>query len=118
MKDFDVERLKNGKDPETFTIGGEKFTLRDYVPAESLALFSRTEVNGFADTLKVYDEFVKAVVIEKDYPKWEKVRQEADPPLTLWAVEQVVFWAMGVAAGRPTEASSSSRRGRTAPAAT
>ena len=117
-KDFDVDRAVNGKKPETFSIGGERFTVRPYVSAQVLADFGRREVANFGDTVEAYDTFVKECVVEGDAAKWEKVRAEADPPISVGAIEQVVWWLMDKVSGRPTEASSSSRRGRTAPAGT
>jgi hypothetical protein len=117
-KDFDVERTANGAPQQTFTLGGEKFTVRRFVPAEVLAEFGRREVKNFGDTLDAYDKLVKACLEDSDGEKWDKVRREADPPLTLGAVEQVLWWLVDAASGRPTEASSSSRRGRAAQAAT
>lgn len=118
-KNFDEERVStNGKAPVTFALGGETFTVRPYVSAEVLAEFGRRQVANFGETLDAYDEFVKGCILEEDAPKWDKVRKDADPPLTVGAVEQVLWWIMDQAAGRPTEASSSSRRGRAAQAAT
>lgn len=118
-KDFDSERTsRNGKKPVTFAIGGETFTVREHVSAEVLANFGRREVRHYGDTLDAYDTFIKECIVESDAKKWDKVRKEADPPLTIGAVEQVLWWIMEQAADRPTEASSSSRRGRAAQAAT
>lgn len=117
-KDFDAERNLNGTPPETFTLGGEKFTVRQVVSANVLAVFGRRQVVHFGETLDAYDEFVKSCLVPEDAEKWDKVRREADPPLTVGAIEKVLWWLMDVAAGRPTEASSSSRRGRAAQAAT
>lgn len=117
-RDFDVERTANGQAQVTFKVGGEEFTVRRYVNAEVLAQFGKRSITNFGDTLEAYDAFVKACVEESDAEKWDKVRAEADPPLTVNAVEQVLWHIMDIATGRPTEASSSSRRGRAAPAAT
>lgn len=117
-KNFDEERAVNGKKPVTFSLGGETFTIRPYVSAEVLGAFGRRQVANFGDTLDAYDEFVKGCILEADAAKWDKVRAEADPPLTIGAIEQVLWWVMDQASDRPTEASSSSRRGRAAQAAT
>lgn len=118
VKDFDVERSANGKPAETFVVGGERFTIRQFVSAEVLADFGRREVKNFGDTMEAYDQFVKQCIEPGDAEKWDKVRKEADPPLTVGAVEQILWWVMDLVTGRPTEASSSSGRGRGARAAT
>jgi hypothetical protein len=118
-KNFDEERVHaNGAKAVTFELGGEKFTIREYVSAEVLAVFGRRQVANFGDTMEAYDEFVKECVVPGDAEKWDKVRAEADPPLTVGAVERVLWWIMDQVTDRPTEASSSSRRGRAAPVAT
>lgn len=118
-KNFDEERVStNGKKPVTFSLGGETFTIRQYVSADVLATFGRRQVANFGDTMEAYDEFLKACILEADGPKWDKVRREADPPITVGAVERVLWWVMDQVTDRPTEASSSSRRGRAAQAAT
>lgn len=117
-KDFDAERNSNGQPEQTFVLGGETFTVRRFVHADVLATFGRRDVQNFGDTLDAYDGFVKACLAEGDAEKWDKVRREADPPLTVGTVEQVLWWIMDQATGRPTEASSSSRRGRAAQPAT
>lgn len=117
-KNFDAERVSGSKDPVTFTVGGEMFTVREWVPADVLGEFGRREVSHYGDTLDAYDNFVKQCVVEADAEKWDKVRKEADPPLTLGQVETILWWLVGQVTDRPTEASSSSRRGRAAPAAT
>lgn len=117
-RDFDVERTANGQPQPTFVVGGETFTVRQFVPAEVLAEFGRREVKNFGDTLDAYDKLVKACIEESDGKKWDKVRKSAEPPLTLGTVEQVLWWLVDAASGRPTEASSSLRRGRAAQAAT
>lgn len=117
-KDFDAERSVNGKEPVTFKVGGETFTVRPHVPADVLAEFGRRQVANFGDTMDAYDAFMKSCIVEQDGEKWDKVRREADPPLTVGDVEQVLWWVLDQATGRPTEASSSSRRGRAAQTAT
>lgn len=112
-KDFDAERVvTNGRGPSTFTVGGKRFTLREFVSAEVLAEFSRREVDGYAGLLESYDEFVKACVEPEQGKQWDVIRKEANPPLTLGSVEAVVDWVMGEVSARPTVASSSSRPGR------
>jgi hypothetical protein len=118
MKDFDAERTVNGKTPERFSVGGQQFTVRQYVSAEVLGEFGRREVANFDDTLQAYDRLLKECLVPEDGEKWDKVRREADPPLTIGAIESIVFWTIDKVSGRPTEASSSSRRGRAAQAAT
>ncbi len=113
-KNFDAERVaqSNGKKPATFVVGGETFTIREWVSAEVLADFGRREVAHFGDTMDAYDTFIKQCLVEADTEKWDKVRKTADPPLTVGQVETIIWWAMDEVADRPTEASSSSRRGR------
>jgi hypothetical protein len=119
-KDFDVERVAEheGKKPKTFSVGGEKFTIREYVSADVLAEFGKREVTHFGDTTDAYDTFIKQCIVESDAKKWDKVRHEADPPLTIGAIEKILWWLVDQVTDRPTEASSSSRRGRGVPAAT
>lgn len=112
-KDFDAERTStNGAKPTVFTLGGKQFTIRQFVSAEVLGEFSRREVGGYADLLDSYDEFVKACIEPGQGEQWDKIRKEADPPITVGAVEEVVDWIMGEVSARPTAASSSSRPGR------
>lgn len=117
-KDFDVERTVNGAKPKRFSVGGQKFQVRPYVSAEVLGEFGRREVANFDDTLQAYDKLVKECLEPDNGKAWDKVRQEADPPLTIGAIEQIVFWLIEQVSGRPTEAPSSSRRGRAAQTAT
>jgi hypothetical protein len=117
-KDFDQERAVNGAKPTTFSVGGQKFTVRPYVSADVLGEFGRRQVSHFGDTLDAYDKLVKECIAEDEAAKWDKVRHESDPPLTIGAIEQIVFWLIDSVSGRPTEAPSSSRRGRAVPAAT
>lgn len=112
-KDFDAERVEaNGKKPSTFTVGGQKFTLRPFVSAEVLAEFGRREVQHYGDALDAYDTFIKACVLDGEAEGWDKVRREAEPPLTVGQVEKILWWIMEEVADRPTAASSPSRPGR------
>jgi hypothetical protein len=119
-KDFDVERVAEygKKKAATFSLGGEKFTLKTAVSAEVLAEFGRREVAHYGDALEAYDKFIVACLDNGDGAKWDKVRKEANPPLTVGQVESVLWWIMDEVADRPTAASSPSRPGRGARQAT
>lgn len=125
MKNFDEEReqLKDKRDLE-FVIGGERFHVRPFIAPETMDAFTANtgkdakEGERAKTLLEVYDGWVEAVLVEGEAKKWAKVRKEANPPLSLHDIEEVVFWLVEVAAGRPTERSSSSGAGRRPPTAT
>lgn len=118
MKDFDQER-EQAKSQRTleFTIGGETFRIKPFVKPETMDAFAvgdtrQDEKGERRPVLDVYDEWVTSMLVEEDAPKWKRVREKADPPLNLEDIENVVFWLVEAAAGRPTARSSSSAPGR------
>lgn len=120
-RDFDQERqARVRRRTLTFKVGGETFRIKPFVTPEDMDSFKGTEEDAAAakGPMEVYDGYVKRMVVEEDVAKWDKVRKEADPPLNLQDVEDVVFFLVEAAAGRPTERPSSSGRGPAASGAT
>lgn len=115
-RDFDAERqARTRRRTLTFTVGGETFRMKPFVTPEDMDSFRQPEgAEKPKDPMEVYDSYVKRMVLEEDAPKWDIVRKEADPPLNLQDVEDVVFFLVEAAAGRPTERPSSSGRGPSA----
>lgn len=112
-RDFDQERQASvNRRVLTFKAGGETFHVKPFVRPEDMDSF-RALPDGTEDRtgVMVYDNYIKNMVIEEDAPKWDKVRLEADPPLSLADVETICYWLIEVATGRPTERPSSSGRG-------
>jgi len=83
-----------------------------------MKLFSGEGVDTIKDTITTLDTFIKEVLIPEDGERWDKVRAEAEPMITLHEVEEVAAFCLTEAAGRPTDAPSSRGRGRARPAAT
>lgn len=109
-RDFDAERqARVRRRTLTFKIGGETFHMKPFVSPEDMRVPHAAEGQTGLD---VYDGYVNRMLVEEDVPKWAKVRKEADPPLNLQDVEDIVFFLVEAAAGRPTERSSSSGPGR------
>lgn len=113
-KDFDAERQARSRRRQLeFTAGGETFHVKPFVSPEQMDAF-RVLPDGAesaATGVQVYDHYIKNMVVEEDAPLWDKVRKEADPPLSLADIEEIAHWLIEVATGRPTERPSSSGRG-------
>lgn len=116
MKDFDQERTQVKRDL-TFKAGGETFEIVPFVPPEHLDAFQPTNRAPGQSVLDKYDEWVLSMLTEESKPRWEKMRKEADPPMSLHDIEQVVFYLVEVATGRPTGRPSRSPSGQGSPAA-
>lgn len=116
MKDFDKEReATDARRDLSFTVGGVTFVAKKATVPEAMKAFSTEPEAGEArkNILDVYDEWVISMLEDPAQEKeWRRVRKEADPPLTMHVIEEVVFWLVEVAAGRPTGRPSSSGRGR------
>lgn len=117
-KDFDSERVAEiDASAREFTIGGEQFTIRVATAPEVYvrywdALRDSSSADGNltnTEFLAVLDDTVVALIEPGETDRWRHVRENADPPVTIRAISQVVDYCMGVQSGRPpTQASSSS----------
>lgn len=107
-KDFEAIRQARLKQRQlAFTVAGVTLEVKPFVPPETMSVF--TEGTEGKSPFEVYDEFVRRMVV--DGAQWDKLRREADPPLNLQDIEDVVYWLVEAAAGRPIERPSSSGRG-------
>ncbi len=113
-RDFDLER-EQGKNRRqlTFKAGGETFRVKAFVSPEQMDSFKEGDEPDEPDSTgaKVYDRYIKNMLESEDVANWDKVRKEADPPLSLADIETICYWLIEVATGRPTERLSSSGRG-------
>lgn len=117
-KDFDSERVAEiDASAREFTIGGEQFTIRVATAPEVYvrywdALRDSSSADGNltnTEFLAVLDNTVLALIEPGEADRWQTVRADAEPPITIRAISQVVDYCMGVQSGRPpTQASSSS----------
>jgi hypothetical protein len=114
MKDFEKERQEAAKEPErrqTFTVAGEVFHVRPFVPPEMLLYFDEWTAADTKQTITGFDDFVIEMIEPSEAKTWRKVRKEAKPPLNLDDIENIAFWLLGEAAGRPTKLPSRSLPG-------
>lgn len=116
MRDFDIERTALAKQRDAdlrFKIGGRELKARSHVPPEVMTQFQDEPVDPSATAaVKQFDDFIIQILEPESAEVWAEIREKADPPLSLWDVEQVAFELLRVSAGRPTIAPSSSGRGR------
>lgn len=98
----------------TFKLGGEEF---HYVigvrPEEILPWFEMRSGESILsadgerrmsqrEQLDVYDATIKTFLEPADHEKWDRVREAADPPLSLKDIDDLVDWLFEEQAGRPT----------------
>lgn len=115
MKDFDIQRQERKDADRDFHIGGETFTLKTGVRPEVIAKYE--EITGDTPATAVIAAFDTMIIdmIEPDddaAKRWRDLREREDDPLTLDDIGELVKWAMGEMAGRPTQQSSPSPAGR------
>jgi hypothetical protein len=76
--------------------------------AEMIAMGVRNDLSN-TQFLARLDETVLALIDPDQADRWKRVREQADPPITLRAIREVVDYCMEVQSGRPpTQVSSSS----------
>lgn len=109
MKDFDAARRERGdtEAPLDFRLGGEEFHPITYYPAGA---YLRLIVDGV--TIVRYPDFMRDVLPEAEYERFEKVIERKDDPIDVTDVKDVVEWLMGEYAARPTKPPTSSDGGR------
>lgn len=136
MKDFDQDpSTKRGsrlsQDFE-FMFGGEKLRLRNGIHVQSTAIdrwrdvLSRMlvpegeEPDGFKpveddEFLEVFQETMRAILLPGQEAAFERALVNDQAPVMIPDAFEVIFWAVGVVTGRPTDAPSPSSSGSTAP---
>lgn len=117
MKNFDEVRLERAALERSFQIGGETFSYRSSVlPEDLLPYFKmRTKEPGEPLTqeqqIAIYDDTVILYLADGEDKKWRKVRKEADPPISLSDIVDLIDWLFEEQASRPTGAPSDSSTG-------
>jgi hypothetical protein len=112
IKDFEAERIAAAADRAvTFTVAGHKFHVRPFVPPEMLLHFDSWTAADTKTTIEGFDNFIIGMIEPSEEKTWRKVRKDAKPPLNLDDVENIAFWLLGEAAGRPTKPPSPSQPG-------
>jgi hypothetical protein len=119
IKDFETERLAAAERRDTrFTVAGKTFHVRKFVPPETLLYFDDWVAADTHKTIEGFDSFVIAMIEESEEGQWREIRKKAKPPLNLDDIENIAFWLLGEAAGRPTTPPSASSPGSGVGAAT
>lgn len=120
MKNFDDARKERLNRERQFVIGGETFTFRPSVrPEDVLDWFemrtgeSLTGDDGLTQRqqVEVYDRTVLAFLEPSQDEAWAKVRADADPPITIKDISDLIEWLFEEQAGRPTSQPSDSSTG-------
>jgi hypothetical protein len=119
IKDFEAERLKAAEQRGTvFTVAGKTFHVRKFVPPETLLYFDDWVAADTHKTIEGFDNFIIEMIEPDEEKQWREIRKKAKPPLNLDDIENIAFWLLGEAAGRPTTPPSASSRGSGVGAAT
>jgi len=115
MKDFDQERATRtipDVDERTFTLGGETFTIRPSVRADTLAATSAvSQESSVADDVDAFDSVIEGFLEETDRPRYRTLRGRETDPVTFKDLMDVVGWMVAVNSGRPTQLASPSTAG-------
>lgn len=116
MKNFDEARNERASLERTFQIGGETFHYRPGVrPEEILPWFQMRAEEGGELTqeqqLGVYDDTVLAYLVPGQEKAWKKVRETAEPPVTILDMAELIDWLFEEQAARPTGQPSDSSSG-------
>lgn len=106
MKDFDALRSSREQHDRTFKLGGEIFTFRaSIVPEEAAELYDH--LDGFTPPLPLLEEVALVERAIKTFLEpgcrdlWDRVRAEADPPITHEDIQRTVGYILEVILGRP-----------------
>ncbi len=116
MKDFDLIRLEKVNPDRGFRIGGEEFTFKPTVDAESWAAWLDGDSTTQADYLVEMDKFILACLEDGQEEKWKKVRDPHLKPMPLSKddIQEVIVHIIEVVVGRPTVRPSASPGGESA----
>lgn len=125
-KNFDEGRQERLARQRSFTIGGETFTYKASVAPEVYLDWSKMVGGEYGDELtevksiEIFDATIVGFLEPGQEEKWQKVRAiDAEFPLTLADMKDVVRYLFEENSGRPTGPSSDSSGGsRTAQTAT
>lgn len=106
MKDFDEVRAQRQVRPEeerSFKLGGEQFTIRDSVRADTLAAGARvTDKSSVAEDVDAMDELILGFLDEADHERYLELRRRERDPVTFYDLVDVAQWMVQVNTGRPT----------------
>lgn len=118
MKDFDAERHERAAntDGRTFKIGGETLVARGAVsPDVWIDYFDKRRENAAVMSNRDYTEFlddhIRSVLDPESVHLWERVRKDADPPISLGDIDQVVDFLWELQSSRPTGRAAASSNG-------
>lgn len=117
MKNFDTERNERASLERKFQMGGETFTYRAGVRPEDILSWFQMRSGETADELSqanqvaVYDDTILAFLDPGQAEKWARVRAEAEPPISLGDIADLIDWLFEEQAGRPTSQPSDSTNG-------
>ena len=119
-KNFDQEQAKaaEARGAITFEAGGKTFHVRAAVPPEMLTYFDEWTAADTKQTIDGFDGFIIDMIEPDEEKQWRDVRKKAKPPLNLDTIENIAFWLLGEAAGRPSTPPSASSPGNGVGAAT
>ena len=103
FRDFDAALAETG-DPLSFRLGGTTFTCLPEIPAGPMLKLARHADSIDADALRLFGEFLLAVVIPEQRDEFEAALDRVGLPTLL----SVVQWLIEEAIGRPLPSASSS----------
>lgn len=114
MRDFDAEREDRfGNQDRKFKIAGELFEIRPSVKPE--VIFDIIDVpreGNPRDTVDLADETIKAGLLDEEMrSRWDRIRDEADPPISGQEIAEISQWCIEVWGARPTVAPPASQPG-------
>lgn len=132
MKDFDQERAQRANKDRAFRINGYEFQYRPAVAPQSLLPWSRMVGGEFVErhadgsvvlgpdnaplsslseekALEIYDQTIRAFLVPGQEDKWEAARDpNAENPINLGDLTNLIVWLFEETSGRPTGPPSSS----------
>lgn len=118
MRNFDEARQERLAQERSFTIGGQTFEYRASVAPEAYLEWSKMVGGEYGDDLteeksiEIFDSTIVAFLKPGQDEKWKAVRSpDAEIPLTLGDMKDVVRFLFEENSGRPTGASSASSGG-------
>ena len=117
MKDFDEARAERQARDRSFRIGGKEFTYRPAVAPEAILRWSQMtggEVPELTEeqAIEIFDETVLAFLEVGQDGNWRAVRDpNAENPLNISDLRELVSWLFEEQTGRPTGQPSDSSPG-------
>lgn len=111
MRNFDDKRTERRANEEarTFQLGGREFVVRPGVRPEDLEGFDQLQELGphapISASMRLIDEVFTTLVADRDgaHDAYRQLRADADDPITLEDLRDVMEWMMGVVTGRDGE---------------